>query len=57
MPGTSVRHAYNAHEPLNHEYRMVYEDGSVRWVLEQAYPIDDEQGQALVDPGRDLRHH
>ena len=22
------RHAYNAHEPLNHEYRMVYEDGS-----------------------------
>ena len=22
------RHAYNAHEPLNHEYRMVHEDGT-----------------------------
>ena len=45
------RHAYNAHEPLNHEYRMVHEDGSVRWVLEQAYPIDDEQGQPWLIQG------
>ena len=45
------RHAYNAHEPLNHEYRMVHEDGSVRWVLEQAYPIDDEQGHPWLIQG------
>ncbi len=45
------RHAYNAHEPLNHEYRMVHEDGSVRWVLEQAYPIDDEQGEPWLIQG------
>ena len=45
------QHAYNAHEPLNHEYRMVHEDGSVRWVLEQAYPIDDEQGHPWLIQG------
>ena len=45
------RHAYNAHEPLNHEYRMVHEDGSIRWVLEQAYPIDDEQGEPWLIQG------
>ena len=45
------RHAYNAHEPLNHEYRMVHEDGSIRWVLEQAYPIDDEQGDPWLIQG------
>ena len=45
------QHAYNAHEPLNHEYRMVHEDGSVRWVLEQAYPIDDEQGEPWLIQG------
>jgi diguanylate cyclase (GGDEF)-like protein/PAS domain S-box-containing protein len=45
------RHAYNAHEPLSHEYRMVHEDGSVRWVLEQAYPIDDEQGDPWLIQG------
>ena len=49
--GTSTSYAYNAHEPLNHEYRMVHEDGSVRWVLEQAYPIDDEQGQPWLIQG------
>ena len=49
--GTSTSHAYNAHEPLNHEYRMVHEDGSVRWVLEQAYPIDDEQGEPWLIQG------
>ena len=45
------RHAYNAHEPLNHEYRMVHEDGTVRWVLEQAYPIDDEAGEPWLIQG------
>jgi diguanylate cyclase (GGDEF)-like protein/PAS domain S-box-containing protein len=45
------RHAYSAHEPLNHEYRMVHEDGSVRWVLEQAYPIDDEHGDPWLIQG------
>jgi diguanylate cyclase (GGDEF)-like protein/PAS domain S-box-containing protein len=45
------RHAYNEHVPLNHEYRMVHEDGSVRWVLEQAYPIDDENGDPWLIQG------
>src|SRR5918992_2956109 len=45
------RHAYNAHEPLNHEYRMVHEDGTIRWVLEQAYPIDDESGEPWLIQG------
>ena len=50
------QHAYGAHEPLNHEYRMIHEDGTVRWVLEQAYPIDDEHGEPWSIQG-DLRHH
>jgi diguanylate cyclase (GGDEF)-like protein/PAS domain S-box-containing protein len=45
------RYAYNAHEPLNHEYRMVHEDGTIRWVLEQAYPIDDESGEPWLIQG------
>ena len=45
------QHAYRAHAPLNHEYRMVHEDGSIRWVLEQAYPIDDEHGDPWLIQG------
>ena len=45
------QHAYGAHEPLNHEYRMIHEDGTVRWVLEQAYPIDDEHGEPWLIQG------
>jgi diguanylate cyclase (GGDEF)-like protein/PAS domain S-box-containing protein len=45
------RHAYNAHEPLNHEYRMVDENGTIHWVLEQAYPIDDEGGEPWLIQG------
>jgi len=43
--------AYNGHTPLNHEYRMVDEDGTVRWVLEQAFPIDDENGNPWLIQG------
>jgi diguanylate cyclase (GGDEF)-like protein/PAS domain S-box-containing protein len=43
--------AYRNHQPLNHEYRMVHEDGSVRWVLEQAFPIDDEHGKPWLIQG------
>jgi len=38
------RHSYRDHTPLEQEYRMVREDGGVRWVLELANPIDDERG-------------
>lgn len=38
-------------EALNHEYRMVHEDGTVRWVLEQAFPIDDEEGHPWLIQG------
>ena len=37
--------AYRTHVPLNHEYRMVHEDGTVKWVMEQAFPIDDGDGE------------
>jgi len=43
--------AFTAHAVLNHEYRMVHEDGSVKWVLEQAYPIDDEDGNPWLIQG------
>ncbi len=43
--------AYNNHIPLNHEYRMMHEDGSERWVLEQAYPISDEDGNPWLIQG------
>ena len=43
--------AYNAHVPLNHEYRMVHEDGTVKWVLEQAFPVKDEQGNPWLIQG------
>ncbi len=44
-------HSYHTHTPLEHEYRMVHEDGSVRWVLELANPIDDEQGRPWLIQG------
>ncbi|MEA2551223.1 MAG: hypothetical protein QOE25_992, partial [Actinomycetota bacterium] len=43
--------AYNAHAVLNHEYRMLTEDGELKWVLEQAYPIDDEDGNPWLIQG------
>ena len=43
--------AYQALAPLNHEYRMVHEDGTIKWVLEQAYPIDDEDGNPWLIQG------
>jgi diguanylate cyclase (GGDEF)-like protein/PAS domain S-box-containing protein len=44
-------HSYHTHTPLEHEYRMVHEDGSVRWVLELANPIDDSQGRPWLIQG------
>jgi diguanylate cyclase (GGDEF)-like protein/PAS domain S-box-containing protein len=43
--------AYGRHVPLNHEYRMVHEDGTIKWVLEQAFPIDDENGNPWLIQG------
>jgi diguanylate cyclase (GGDEF)-like protein/PAS domain S-box-containing protein len=43
--------AYERHVPLNHEYRMVHEDGTIKWVLEQAFPIDDENGEPWLIQG------
>ncbi|MDP9184328.1 MAG: EAL domain-containing protein, partial [Actinomycetota bacterium] len=43
--------SYNEHRPLNHEYRMRHEDGTVRWVLEQAFPINDEAGKPWLIQG------
>jgi diguanylate cyclase (GGDEF)-like protein/PAS domain S-box-containing protein len=43
--------SYNDHTTLNHEYRMLHEDGTVRWVLEQAYPITDEDGRPWLIQG------
>ena len=43
--------AYNTHTVLNHEYRMVGEDGTEKWVLEQAHPVDDEHGNPWLIQG------
>jgi len=43
--------SFNEHTTLNHEYRMVHEDGTVKWVLEQAYPIKDEHGRPWMIQG------
>ncbi len=43
--------AFTEHTTLNHEYRMVHEDGTVKWVLEQAFPIKDEQGKPWLLQG------
>ncbi|MGZ5298240.1 MAG: putative bifunctional diguanylate cyclase/phosphodiesterase [Actinomycetota bacterium] len=43
--------AYRMHVPLNHEYRMLHEDGSIKWVLEQAFPINDEGGEPWLIQG------
>ncbi len=43
--------AYSKLQTLNHEYRMVHEDGTIRWVLEQAFPIDDEHGRPWLIQG------
>lgn len=48
---SEYQEAYNAHTVLNHEYRMVGEDGVEKWVLEQAYPIDDEHGNPWLIQG------
>jgi diguanylate cyclase (GGDEF)-like protein/PAS domain S-box-containing protein len=43
--------AYREHTTLDHEYRMVHEDGTVKWVMEQAYPIRDERGDPWLLQG------
>jgi diguanylate cyclase (GGDEF)-like protein/PAS domain S-box-containing protein len=43
--------AYRTHVPLNHEYRMVHEDGSIKWVMEQAFPINDGDGEPWLIQG------
>ena len=47
-----------AHDvPMSHEYRMVHEDGTVKWVLELARPIHDEHGDPWLIQGVYARHH
>ena len=36
---------------MSHEYRMVHEDGTVKWVLELARPIHDEHGDPWLIQG------
>ncbi len=43
--------AYTQHTTLNHEYRMVHEDGRVKWVLEQATTVRDERGEPWLIQG------
>ena len=44
-------HAYTHDVPMSHEYRMVHEDGTVKWVLELARPIHDEHGDPWMIQG------
>jgi diguanylate cyclase (GGDEF)-like protein/PAS domain S-box-containing protein len=43
--------AYEAKEFLDHEYRMVHEDGTVKWVQEQASIIRNEAGDPWLIQG------
>jgi diguanylate cyclase (GGDEF)-like protein/PAS domain S-box-containing protein len=43
--------ACTEHTTLNHEYRMVHEDGTVKWVLEQAATIRNENDQPWLIQG------
>jgi diguanylate cyclase (GGDEF)-like protein/PAS domain S-box-containing protein len=43
--------SYRTHVPLNHEYRMLHEDGSIRWVMEQAFSVKDENGEPWLIQG------
>jgi diguanylate cyclase (GGDEF)-like protein/PAS domain S-box-containing protein len=45
------RYSYAHDVPMSHEYRMVHEDGTVRWVLELARPIHDEHGDPWMIQG------
>ncbi len=45
------QHSYRAHISLNHEYRMVHEDGTVKWIMEEAFPVRDEQGNPWLVQG------
>jgi diguanylate cyclase (GGDEF)-like protein/PAS domain S-box-containing protein len=44
-------YSYTHDVPLSHEYRMVHEDGTVKWVLELARPIHDENGDPWMIQG------
>ncbi len=43
--------ASRTHASLSFEYRMIHEDGSVRWILDQAFPIKNEQGEPWLVQG------
>lgn len=43
--------SYTRDVPLSHEYRMVHEDGTIKWVLELAHPIHDEHGDPWMIQG------
>jgi diguanylate cyclase (GGDEF)-like protein/PAS domain S-box-containing protein len=43
--------ALEADVPIDREYRMVHEDGSIRYVVEQAYPIRDADGTPYMVQG------
>ena len=45
------RDSYTRDVPLSHEYRMFHEDGTLRWVLELAHPVHDEQGAPWLIQG------
>jgi len=36
---------------LEHEYRILHTDGSVRWVRDRAVPVEDEDGQVVAVQG------
>src|SRR4249920_1065224 len=44
-------YAFTNDVPLSHEYRMVHEDSTVKWVLELARPIHDEHGDPWMIQG------
>lgn len=44
--------------PFDHEYRICHPDGSVRWIWDRGFPVENEDGQVMqyVGLAQDMTH-
>jgi PAS domain S-box-containing protein len=41
----------NRGEPFDHEYRIIWPDGSIRWIWDRGYPVRNEDGKVTYVTG------
>ncbi|MBZ5597039.1 MAG: PAS domain S-box protein [Acidobacteriia bacterium] len=41
----AAERSFASHVPFVHEYRIIRPDGSVRWILDRAFPVRNKKGQ------------